>query len=364
MGRQLADLRPAEAGEAPDLRPAVVIGAPQFDYFGADEEEAEAVDAEGLAKVKRSAAALPGEAADHGAGAVRQGLQEARLRSGGGQGFADLFWAYEEAKEVAALLDVEAAVGERATRQRLLAVRRPRILHVATHGWCAPPPEDDDDNDDDQDDDGEGPGAGQQRQQQRQEGQEVGKETKAEAMERPPLATFSQTVTAASTSRREVGHPLLRSALLLAGTNAILAGCPHGNSSGGGGGELPHCAACGRSGLVTALEMAELDLSGTELAVLSACSSGFGVAARHEGHLGLRSALHQAGARAALVSLWDVPDGWTKVLMVAFYRYLLQGLGRLEALRVAQFDARQAGAPLAAWAAFVLVGDPSPLPEI
>lgn len=153
-------------------------------------------------------------------------------------------------------------------------------------------------------------------------------------------------------------HPLLRSALLLAGTNAIIS-CGHMEARQGH--QLPHCATCGRSGLVTALEVAELDLAGTELAVLSACSSGFGVAARHEGHLGLRSALHQAGAHAALVSLWPVPDGWTHALMVAFYRRLVEGMGRLAALRVAQAEVREAGAPVAAWAAFVLVGDPSPL---
>lgn len=124
---------------------------------------------------------------------------------------------------------------------------------------------------------------------------------------------------------------------------------------------LPHCKHCG-SGLVTALELGELDLNGTELAVLSACSTGFGVGEEYLGHLGLRSALHQAGVRTAVVSLWPVGDRWTGLLMVAFYEALIAGHGRLQALRLAQRLIRSQGASDCDWAAFVLVGDPGPLP--
>jgi CHAT domain-containing protein len=140
------------------------------------------------------------------------------------------------------------------------------------------------------------------------------------------------------------------------------------------------------AGIMTAEEVAGLDLHGCELAVLSACDTGLGLTAGGQGVLGLQRAFHQAGVRAVVASLWSVQDAATSVLMERFYTNLWgQGLPKLEALRRAQLavlndpgliERRRAElvqrglgevvaelpeggriVPPAWWAAFVLSGD-------
>jgi CHAT domain-containing protein len=113
-------------------------------------------------------------------------------------------------------------------------------------------------------------------------------------------------------------HPGLLSGLVLAGANRPAKG--------------------GEEGILTALEVSELDLSGLDLAVLSACRTGLGAVAGGEGVLGLQRAFQVAGARSLVGSLWNVSDGATSVLMEEFYRRLWGApkVSRLEALRQAQ----------------------------
>jgi CHAT domain-containing protein len=91
-------------------------------------------------------------------------------------------------------------------------------------------------------------------------------------------------------------------------------------------------------GTLTALEVSNLDLRGTEVLVLSACETGLGKLEAGEGVLGLQSAFHLAGARTVVASLWSVSDPATSVLMEQFYRNLWadKPLTRLEALKQAQ----------------------------
>ncbi len=89
--------------------------------------------------------------------------------------------------------------------------------------------------------------------------------------------------------------------------------------------------------VLTALEVAELDLSRCRLAVLSACETGLGKDAAGEGLLGLQRAFQVAGAGSVVASLWKVPDGATAALMERFYANLWRrGMTRAEALREAQ----------------------------
>ena len=115
-------------------------------------------------------------------------------------------------------------------------------------------------------------------------------------------------------------------------------------------------------GILTALEVAGLDLTGTQLVVLSACDTGLGTAARGQELLGLRWAFAYAGARQLVTSLWSVPDVETATLMTHFYTALWEKkLSVPAALRAAQLEmlnaARTRGdsAPHT-WGAFVASG--------
>jgi CHAT domain-containing protein/Flp pilus assembly protein TadD len=99
----------------------------------------------------------------------------------------------------------------------------------------------------------------------------------------------------------ESREPMLLSGIALAGANNELAGT-------------------GRDGLLFALEAEGLNLDGTELVVLSACATARGDVDYSEGVFGLARALRTAGARAVLVTLWNVNDGQARDFMVDFYK--------------------------------------------
>jgi len=129
-------------------------------------------------------------------------------------------------------------------------------------------------------------------------------------------------------------------------------------------------------GILTALEVGELDLGGVELATLSACETGLGKTAGGEGVLGLQRAFQTAGARTTVTSLWKIPDDATRSLMIDFYENLwTKKMSKIEALRQAQLTLMREGVkrgmeleadqpadaehrlPPYYWAAFVLSGD-------
>jgi CHAT domain-containing protein len=110
-------------------------------------------------------------------------------------------------------------------------------------------------------------------------------------------------------------------------------------------------------GVLTAMEVLDLDLTGTQLAVLSACETGLGEIHEGEGVYGLRRAFQEAGVREVVTSLWEVSDAGTQALMTAMYARLAEGMAPREALREAQRELAASprwGYPYV-WAAFMMV---------
>jgi CHAT domain-containing protein len=116
-------------------------------------------------------------------------------------------------------------------------------------------------------------------------------------------------------------------------------------------------------GILTAEEIAAMNLSGTEWAVLSACETGAGAVEDVEGLVGLGRAFRVSGVRTLIMSLWPVDDRATRQWMEELYRSRLESGGStLEAVRHATLAVlaaqRAAGSehPFF-WGAFVAAGD-------
>lgn len=117
-------------------------------------------------------------------------------------------------------------------------------------------------------------------------------------------------------------------------------------------------------GVLLAEEIAMLDLTGCEWAVLSACATGVGQVRANEGVFGLRRAFRIAGARTVIMSLWEVEDEATRQWMTELYRARLeQKLWTAGAVRQASLNmlhqrrARGESTHPFYWGAFVAVGD-------
>jgi CHAT domain-containing protein/Tfp pilus assembly protein PilF len=206
-----------------------------------------------------------------------------------------------------------------ATEEGLAAAPRPRLLYCVTHGFFLP------------DREAPAPAVGLGR-------SIVVQSSKKVAGLAPPASA----------------DPRLRSGLALAGANKWQERSAKGLSDG----------------LLTALEVENLELWGTELVVLSACETGRGAVQVGEGVLGLRRAFQLAGAQAVLASLWMVPDTETERLMTDCLRRWLDGAPPAAALRQAQLQLirqlRQSAnpwlraAPPLYWAGFICHGQAGP----
>lgn len=93
-------------------------------------------------------------------------------------------------------------------------------------------------------------------------------------------------------------------------------------------------------GILTGSEISNLNLSNTKLVVLSACDSGLGDIS-NEGVLGLQFAIKKAGANAIMMSLDNVDDKATQLLMVEFYNNIAKGLTLNESLKKSQHFLRK-----------------------
>ena len=94
------------------------------------------------------------------------------------------------------------------------------------------------------------------------------------------------------------------------------------------------------NGYFTALEFSRIDLSNTELVVLSSCESALGKDEIGEGLMGLRRSLSVAGAKSSILSLWKVDDNATAKFMELFYEKLKRGESRKKALEQTQEEFR------------------------
>lgn len=179
---------------------------------------------------------------------------------------------------------------------KALSGRSPQVVHVATHGFFLPVAEN-----------------------------------------KPKNNTASNVSGGAFTLQQ---NPMFRSGLILAGGNSVWKGAS---------------AVPGREdGILTAYEIAQMDLSGTDVVVLSACETALGDVQGNEGVIGLQRAFKMAGVKQLVMSLWRVPDVQTMELMTLFYRNWLSGQSTREALRMAQLKMKEKYPPYY-WAAFVLV---------
>jgi CHAT domain-containing protein/tetratricopeptide (TPR) repeat protein len=117
-------------------------------------------------------------------------------------------------------------------------------------------------------------------------------------------------------------------------------------------------------GLLTALELEDVDLRGTEMLVLSQCQMASGLASSGEGVYGMRRAGQVAGVRTFVAPLWNVEDRVQRRLMKRFYEELASGAGRADALRSAKLAIRrsQATGSFLYWAPVILSGASDPLP--
>ena len=93
-------------------------------------------------------------------------------------------------------------------------------------------------------------------------------------------------------------------------------------------------------GILTAYEIASMNLSGTELVVLSGCNTGKGDIRYGEGSFSLQRAFRQAGVKSLIISFRDISDKENKELMADFYRYWQEGINKQNAFIMAQRNMR------------------------
>ena len=239
-----------------------------------------------------------------------------------------------EGKQIAELLGIEPLLGDKVLKSQLKACQSPQVLHLATHGFFIPDPA-------------------------------FSFRENIDFDSLPIMSPMSpqpfpvdlinvkdneiETITLWQGIKEPylLENPMLRSGLALAGANTWLEG-----------GELPTEA---EDGLLTAEDVTSLNLLATELVVLSACETGLGELQPSEGVSGFRRAFFLAGAKTLVMSLWQVPDQQTQELMENFYKRILSGQTRSDALREAQLAMKAKYPEPIYWGAFICQGDPGPV---
>jgi CHAT domain-containing protein/Tfp pilus assembly protein PilF len=213
-------------------------------------------------------------------------------------GVADLPGTKIEVQNIEALLRknhwrVSSFMNKDASEEKIKSIKSPDILHIATHGFFIP-----------------------------------------EKDEGLPYV-YSKDVA--------FDNPLTHSGLLLAGVEKLIN---------------THAAndETAEDGILTALEVMNLNLDHTDLVILSACETGSGKIRNGEGVYGLQRAFLVSGANNLVMSLWKVSDEATEELMIGFYTNFLISKDKAAAFRKAQLDLKKKYDAPFYWGAFVLIG--------
>ena len=135
-------------------------------------------------------------------------------------------------------------------------------------------------------------------------------------------------------------NSLKRSGLIMAGAQRAWNGEP-----------IPDSV---EDGILLAEEIAAMDLSGTDLVVLSACQTGLGEITS-EGVFGLQRAFKKSGVQTLIMSLWSVQDNVAPLIMQTFYREWLSGKSKHEAFAIAQQTVRAKHPDPYYWASFIML---------
>lgn len=219
--------------------------------------------------------------------------------------FGSLPDTHQEIQQIAAALDkkdganLDVYENDLAIEEVLLGLKSPRILHLATHGFFLA----------------------------------------SESSEKDIFSYYSEETGKLDGDYLIQENPMRRSGIVLAGANVSMA---KGEDYG----------------VVTAEKLCTLDLSGTEMVVLSACNTGAGDVQAGDGVFGLQRAFLTAGAKSLVMSSWSVPSQETTQIMSDFYRLIEKGLSKAEALQQAKLKVLETHPNPFYWGAFIFVGPP------
>jgi len=118
-------------------------------------------------------------------------------------------------------------------------------------------------------------------------------------------------------------------------------------------------------GKLHAYELYNIDLSNTQLTVLSACETGVGKKLEGEGIFSIARGFAYAGCPSIVMSLWKVNDKATSDVMEYFYQNLALGDDKDKALQKAKLtyveNSDDINANPSNWAAFIALGNNAPI---
>jgi CHAT domain-containing protein len=220
-----------------------------------------------------------------------------------------------EGKRIARMLNVKPILGKDVLERQLKAYDSPSIFHIATHGFFLL--------------------------------NQTTNPSKGLSVLKRGVHYGITPEKADRLSGQRLEDPMLRSGLALAGANTWL--------------QYQSLSKDAEDGILTAEDVSGMNLHNTDLVVLSACETALGDIQIGEGVFGLRRSFVIAGARTLIMSLWKVPDKQTQKLMVNFYRNMLAGLSKSNALREAQLQMKKKYPNPFYWGAFICQGDPRAL---